>query len=211
MMIDNALALREYWEEAYINQETQFDVATPDRWIATLEKGGKISGKVLDAGCGPGRTTLYLAELGYDVLGVDISANAIQRARQKAVMRGGKAKFLRGNLCEAAGFDGHFDTVIDIGCFHSLPENERSKYAVALHNICSANGVIFMRAFSSGNLNNADWRRDLPVPAIQEEQIRNPFESCGWRIRTMDERHIKILVGDNITKNAYCWFAEIEK
>ena len=210
-MIDDATTLREYWEDAYTNKDTQFDVATPDRWIATLEKSGKIRGKVLDAGCGPGRTTLYLAELGYDVLGVDISSNAIQRAKQKAAIRGNKAKFLRGNLCDAAGFDGHFDTVIDIGCFHSLPENERLNYAVALHNICSESGVIFLRAFSSSNLKNTDWRRDLPVPAIREEQIRDTFESCGWRMRTMNERHIKILVGDSITKNAYCWFAEIEK
>ncbi len=39
-------------------------------------------GPVLDVGCGPGRVTAYLAELGLDVSGVDLSPRMIEHARR---------------------------------------------------------------------------------------------------------------------------------
>ena len=40
--------------------------------------------RVLDAGCGTGRVAIRLAELGYDVLGVDIDAAMLAMAREEA-------------------------------------------------------------------------------------------------------------------------------
>ena len=40
--------------------------------------------RVLDAGCGTGRVAIRLAELGYDVVGVDIDASMLVEAREEA-------------------------------------------------------------------------------------------------------------------------------
>jgi SAM-dependent methyltransferase len=40
--------------------------------------------RVLDAGCGTGRVAIRLAELGYDVIGVDIDASMLLQAREEA-------------------------------------------------------------------------------------------------------------------------------
>src|SRR3954454_11467641 len=40
--------------------------------------------RVLDAGCGTGRVAIRLAELGYDVVGVDLDAAMLVQARQEA-------------------------------------------------------------------------------------------------------------------------------
>ena len=40
--------------------------------------------RVLDAGCGTGRLAIRLAELGYDVVGVDIDASMLAMAREEA-------------------------------------------------------------------------------------------------------------------------------
>ena len=38
--------------------------------------------RALDFGCGTGRSTRFLRELGFDVIGVDISASMLERARE---------------------------------------------------------------------------------------------------------------------------------
>jgi 2-polyprenyl-3-methyl-5-hydroxy-6-metoxy-1,4-benzoquinol methylase len=95
----NISPLQKLWEKEYENSSTPFDIEEPGAWIAALAKSGKIRGEVLDAGCGPGRNSIYLAGLGYSVLGVDISAHAIERARQKASSKDNSARFLQADLC----------------------------------------------------------------------------------------------------------------
>lgn len=41
-------------------------------------------GRVLDAGCGTGRVAIRLAELGHDVVGVDVDASMLAMAREEA-------------------------------------------------------------------------------------------------------------------------------
>ena len=54
-----------------------------------------FSGKILDLGCGVGRTTKYLADKGFDVLGVEIIEDMVKRAKKKYP----KIKFEVGDAC----------------------------------------------------------------------------------------------------------------
>jgi SAM-dependent methyltransferase len=51
-------------------------------------------GRVLDAGCGTGRVAIELARRGYEVLGVDLDAGMLERARRDAP----KQQWLEGDL-----------------------------------------------------------------------------------------------------------------
>ncbi|MDR2762026.1 MAG: methyltransferase domain-containing protein [Planctomycetaceae bacterium] len=203
--------LREFWEKEYESDTTPFDVSEPDSWVAELEKNGKLKGKIFDAGCGPGRTTLYLAHLGYDILGVDISNHAIERAKLKTVGINNPPDFIQADLCRLSGYDNCFDTVIDIGCFHSLFEDElRSCYAATLYRICRADAILYLRAISDANQRGVHTSGFM-LPSTSEDQIRVSFTKNGWQIKELNHQAIELLGDNGQIKKSYCWFAELAK
>jgi SAM-dependent methyltransferase len=203
--------LREFWENEYESNTTPFDVDEPDSWVAELEKNGKLRGKIFDAGCGPGRTTLYLARLGYDILGADISTHAVERAKLKTVGMDNPTNFIQADLCCLSGYDNRFDTVIDIGCFHSLFEDElRCRYAATLFRICRADATLYLRAISDANQRGIH-ASGFMLPSTSEEQIKNSFTKNGWQINELEHRTIELLGDNGQTKKSYCWFAELKR
>lgn len=73
------------WNELYAQREGkehQFN-----RFLAESVKG-RTPGKALDIGMGQGRNALFLAALGWEVTGFDISEVAIRQAREAAEKRG---------------------------------------------------------------------------------------------------------------------------
>ena len=73
--------------------------------------------KVLDLGCGDGTTALPEAQLGADVLGVDIASNLVEAGqRTRARERGLKnCRFQEGDACDLQGLaDKSFDLVVSI-------------------------------------------------------------------------------------------------
>ena len=201
---------REYaesWDKVYSRKENPFDVNEPNDWVVELESDGKISGLVLDSGCGTGDNALYLAAKGHSVLGIDISIKAIERAREKAAEKGIKnAEFLQLNIFRLTGYDGRFSSVIDIGCFHSLHEDDqdRVKYVNMLKKACKAGAVIFLRAFSTANAKRPGYKG----PQVSEEQIRTAF-SGGWRIDRLESKDIDVKLSSVEIVKTNAWFAEI--
>ena len=49
-----------------------------------VEAGTLVPGRALDVGCGTGTNALWLAQRGFDVLGVDLSPLAVEKARAKS-------------------------------------------------------------------------------------------------------------------------------
>jgi 2-polyprenyl-3-methyl-5-hydroxy-6-metoxy-1,4-benzoquinol methylase len=76
---------------------------------------------VLDAGCGYAELSLALAELGYPVVGIELTPTAVAAATEAAHDRGlTNAAFVQDDITSFTGFDGRFDTIIDSTLFHSL-------------------------------------------------------------------------------------------
>jgi SAM-dependent methyltransferase len=67
---------------------------------------GQCRGVTLDVGCGPGRLTTALAELGVPSLGIDIVPEAIRQARAR-----GACALVRDVFSRVPG-DGHWDSVL---------------------------------------------------------------------------------------------------
>src|SRR4029434_10683071 len=81
------------WDASYHDGPAPWDIGQPQPAIVQLASKGGFAGTVLDAGCGTGEHTLYLASLGLSVLGVDVAETALAMARAKATDRGIKVEF----------------------------------------------------------------------------------------------------------------------
>jgi SAM-dependent methyltransferase len=73
--------------------------------------------RVLDAGCGGGRTSAWLVEQGAGVVGIDTSEELLRLARDRLP----SATFVHGDLAEPLPFeDGSFDVVVSSLVMHYL-------------------------------------------------------------------------------------------
>jgi SAM-dependent methyltransferase len=66
------------------------------------EAGFPPNALVLDAGCGPGLVSAGLLEAGCRVVGVDLSAEMIERARKRCAGNGARARFLQASVFDQA-------------------------------------------------------------------------------------------------------------
>lgn len=89
----------------------------PSEWgELELAACARVSGRVLDVGCGAGRHALYLQEQGHAVTGVDVSAGACEVSRARGVRdvrRAGLADL--GELGGAVPAGERFDTFLLLG------------------------------------------------------------------------------------------------
>ena len=77
------------WDDSYTGDEpAPWDIGRPQPAFVRLAHEDRLSGRVLDAGCGTGENALLAAGRGADVVGIDVAPTAIARARAKAAERG---------------------------------------------------------------------------------------------------------------------------
>jgi SAM-dependent methyltransferase len=67
---------------------------------------------VADLGCGTGSLSAVAAEMGYDVIGIDVSARMLERARAKAERYGVRPRFAVGDAATPALAPGTLDVVL---------------------------------------------------------------------------------------------------
>ena len=97
-----------------------------------LADEGRLTGRLLDAGCGTGENALLAASRGADVTGIDVAPTAIARPSANASERGLTARF---DVADALGLGRlslTVDTVIDSGVFHVFGDDDRARYVASL-------------------------------------------------------------------------------
>jgi len=81
-------------------------------------------GKVLDLGCGQGRDSLYLASIGYDVTGIDLSDVGIKQMLDEAKTQGLKIKGISGDILKL-DIQERFDIVLWDMVLHSFEKAQQ--------------------------------------------------------------------------------------
>ena len=92
--------IRDQWNGIYSNQDSGVP-GFPKRFLAEMVQGRK-PGRALDVGMGQGRNSLFLARLGWDVTGVDVSDKGIDLAKKEAARLGLTMNYV---LSDISAFD----------------------------------------------------------------------------------------------------------
>lgn len=115
--------------ERYNNGQVPWDDVLPPPEVQELV--AKLpSGRALDLGCGYGRTSIYLAQNGWQVDGVDFVPQAITEAKKRAAAAGvvENIHFHVGSVADLHFLEGAYDLAIDIGCLHALSHTLQQTY-----------------------------------------------------------------------------------
>jgi len=111
-----------------------------------LSKYQVDSGSFLDVGTGPGTQAIALSKMGFEVVGVDISSIAIEKAHKLNE----KVVFLQDDILNTR-INLKFNSIFDRGCFHIIDENKRQVYITEITKLLTSGGMLFMKCFSDKN------------------------------------------------------------
>jgi SAM-dependent methyltransferase len=161
-----------FYRLAYQFGRPRWDSGDPRPELQELADG-RAPGRALDLGCGTGTNAIYLAERGWDVVGVDFVANAIESAKSKAERAGITAVFLVGDVTRLrdAGVQGPFDLMLDIGCYHGIPDPRRDAYAAEVAAVARPGTDFYLVGISDPP---AAWRL-LGASGATSSELRRRF------------------------------------
>ncbi len=120
------------------------------------------AGRALDIGCGTGASSVYLAQAGWRVTGIDFVALAIRRARQRARDARVDVDFRVGAVPAFRDVHGPFDLALDVGCLHTLDRVTRTGYATGLAQLTRPGATLLVFAFTASY-----------VPGIPPDEIES--------------------------------------
>ena len=171
-----------FFNDAYIGTPP-WDIGKAQNAFKTVAKKNNIKGPIFEVGCGTGENSLFFAELGFDVTGIDAAPRAIVKASQKAKTRdlNEKATFLNYDLFNLTEFDKKYNTIIDCGVFHMFNQQNRNLYQANIGKILNPGGKLFILAFS--------YLEPLgigPSQRLTEEDYYSTFRT-HWKVLGFDQ------------------------
>lgn len=193
------------FETAYAGR-APWEIGRPQK--AFIDVADRISGSILDAGCGTGENALFFTARGCNVTGIDFLEEPIRQAKQKATERGWSATFLVKDAVTLKDWSERFDNVIDSGLFHVFSDEDRRHYVEGLATVLKPGGRVFLLCFSDEEPGTHGPRR------VSKKEIEDAFAE-GWRIESIEPSRLE--VRPDLKKWTFseggpkAWFAVIQR
>jgi SAM-dependent methyltransferase len=136
---------RERWNKEFGSGIPSLRNADYSEFLAGVIKGRK-PGTALDLGIGQGRNAVYLASVGWDVTGVDISDVAVEQARKNAQQKNVKVTAVVADLDAHDFGENRWDLVTSF-YMHSWHRNSKTDVPARILRSLKPGGVLVMEAF----------------------------------------------------------------
>lgn len=200
------------WRQSRVDEELQ----------RFLKVRGLPPGDAIDLGCGEGIDSIWLAARGWRVVGVDLSATAIDRARELTADAGVVVEFQVGDVLNLSAYVDHsFDLAVNVFTLHMLVEREdRLRHLREAHRVLRRDGWLFLdnlgrsrvlegRALPAGQPTDCEIvvagqivRVVLPAVAstrLTDRQVRDELGEVGFAVRRLYR------VGSPDYRRIICW------
>jgi SAM-dependent methyltransferase len=139
---------REDWDARYAAVENLW-ASKPNRFLVA-EVSELPPGRALDLACGEGQNAIWLASLGWDVLGVDYSEVAVAKAQRRAEREGVAARFVCADLVEYELEQEAFDLVIVL--YLHIPSTHRASVHAKASAAVAPDGAFVLLGHDLANL-----------------------------------------------------------
>jgi SAM-dependent methyltransferase len=142
------------------------------------------AGKALDLGCGTGDSSIYLAQHGWKVTGVDYVPQALAKARAKAAATNAPVDFVRADVTQLSqeGIGEDFGLIVDNGCLHNMSDGDRDAYVREVSAVAAPGARLLIVAFLPGGR--------LGVRGAQPAEMERRFTSTWTMLSTGSEREL---------------------
>ena len=180
----------EFWDRSYRQRrESGNDLDWAGFWtrpfLAPLRQAGVHT--VLELGCGTGNDAARLADEGYSVTAIDVSAEAISQAQAKW---GSRATFLVADMTQRLPFpDGSFDAVMSNVAMHMFPDSVTRALFAQVGRLVRPGGLF---VFHVNSLADRPLRaRNLPAQELEQDYVA---EETGQTMHFFSDTYLRELL-----------------
>jgi len=159
-----------HWEEGHSKGAEEF---------AKMMKTGS---SILDVGCGSGRDSIFFAENCFDVTGIDISEEAIKKAKESAEKQNLKVRFDVMDVEELSYKDETFDAIYSNAVLHFTKLKESG---AEIYRVLKKNGIAFITII----LSTTDMQTNETKGKGSIERIMSAF----GKFRVLEKREVEII------------------
>ena len=142
------------------------------------------AGKALDLGCGTGDSSIYLAQHGWTVTGVDFVPQALDKARAKADAAKASVDFVKADVTRLSqeGIGADFQVIVDNGCLHNMSDGDRDAYVREVSAVAAPGARLLIVAFLPGGR--------FGVRGVQADEMERRFAADWTQLSTGSERQL---------------------
>lgn len=138
---------QDFWNERYATSGYVYGTE-PNSFLG--EHHALLQGPVLSLSEGEGRNAVFLAAHGLEVLGVDISRVALEKAHELAKSRGVQIKTVIADLATYEPEENHYGSIVSISAH--LPGTVRRHLYPLLERSLKPGGILLLEAYSEAQL-----------------------------------------------------------
>ena len=175
---------RAFWDERYSTSERIWSGRPNPRLVEHVS--GLAPGTAIDVGCGEGADVVWLAARGWEVVGVDVSGVALDRARQHALEAkvADRTSWVRADLVAGEALPGTAD-LVSVQFLH-LPESVFASVYAGLAAAVRPGGRLLVTGHHPADAATGLRNERLAHLLFAPEQVTALLDTSDWEIRVAD-------------------------